>query len=164
MATVQLEDIEEKVSSTETIRKALEEIQATNPDGLLKAEDVVDKAAHPDHPMHQYFEWDDSEAAVQYRLMQARVLIRKIRVSNVEQDGPPVPKYLSLRSDRAKPGGGYRQTSEVVNNKELLAQLEETAKRDIDGLLARYEMLKDLVARVRRAAGIPPKDKKKARK
>ena len=65
-----------------------------------------------------------------------------------------VPKYVSLGTDRKKPGGGYRETSQVLSNKELMFQLEETAKKDIDGVLRRYEMLKGLVARVRKAAGI----------
>ncbi len=161
MATIELKELE-KESAAEVARKALASIQSKNEEGLLKAEDVVQTARHPDHPLHKYFEWDDSEAAEQWRLAQARGLIRKVLVvgPNGDEDGQPIPKYVSLQSDRKKKGGGYRQTNQVVNNKQLLAELEETAKKDIEGVLARYEMLKGLVAKVRAAAGIKPKKKK----
>jgi hypothetical protein len=158
--TVELKELE-KVSATEAARKALAAIQQENKEGLLRAEDVVDTARHPDHPLHRYFDWDDSTAAEQWRLMQARQLIRKVIVVGPVDDGKTqIPKYVSLQSDRKKPGGGYRQTNEVINSKELLSELEETAKRDIDGVLSRYNMLKDLCEKVRKAAGIEPKRKR----
>ena len=151
----------EKVNAAEVARKELEKIQGENEDGLLRAEDVVETARHPDNPLHTYFTWDDSAAADQWRLMQARQLIRKVIVTGPGDDDTPLPKYVSLRSDRMKPGGGYRSTNEVVNNKDLLAELEDTAKRDIDGVLQRYEVLKKLVERVRKAAGIKNGKEKK---
>jgi hypothetical protein len=161
---IELKELE-KVSAAEAARKALAEIQEQNEEGLLRAEDVVDSARHPDHALHRFFVWDNDVAGEQYRLMQARALIRKVLVvgPNGDEDGAPVPGYVSLKTDRKKKGGGYRKTSEVVNNKQLLAELEETAKRDIEGVLKRYEMLKALVAKVRAAAGIDAKKKKHAR-
>lgn len=160
--TVELKELE-KTSSEELARKALAKIQEENDEKLLKAEDVVNAARHPDHVLHRFFEWSDDAAAEQWRLMQARQLIRKVMVVGPSEDDNdrPVPKYVSLKSDRAKPGGGYRQTSEVIHSKELLAELEETAKRDLDGVLSRYNMLTDLCQKVRQAAGISPKPKKK---
>ena len=160
---IELKD-REHVSTAEIARKALAEIKSKNPDKLLVAEDVVEKAAHPDHPLHSFFEWDDTEAAHQWRISQARALIRKIVVSGPDDGGQIVPKYVSLGPDRKRKGGGYRETREVVNNKELLKQLEDTCKSDIDGVLARYEMLKDLCSKVRRAAGIPNTNGQKRRR
>ncbi len=74
-----------------------------------------------------------------------------------DKEEAKLPKYVSLQSDRRKPGGGYRETRSVLNSKEMLAELEETARKDIDGVLRRFEMLKSLVARVRKAAGIRKK-------
>lgn len=155
---IDLQEVE-KISATEAARKALAQIKTSNPEGLLTAEDVVTTAAHPDHPLHKFFEWDETEAAHKYRLMQARALIRKVTVIAPDDDEKPMPKYVSLRKDRAREHGGYRETKEVVNSRELLTQLEETAKADIDGTLRRYEMLKTLCAKVRKAAGIKPKKK-----
>lgn len=144
-----------KVRDERAIRKALLEVKNAHPERLLTAEATVEAAKDDESPLHSQFVWDDTEAAHNYRLAQARALIRRIIVTMPDDaTETAVPKYVSLSSDRKKPGGGYRETSEVLNNEELLAELEQTAKRDIDGLLRRYEMLKDLCARVRKAAGI----------
>jgi hypothetical protein len=133
----------------------IENIETGDLEEVIKAEAVVSKAAAEDSAMHGYFEWDDTLAGHQYRLGQARALIRKmVVIMPDDQSEAMLPKYVSLRPDRKKPGGGYRETARVLNNKELLAELEETAKRDLDGILRRYEMLRDLCQRVRKAAGI----------
>lgn len=41
---------------------------------------VVDAATPEDHPLHKYFEWDDEKASRGYRLVQARSLIRSVRI------------------------------------------------------------------------------------
>jgi hypothetical protein len=41
---------------------------------------VVEAARDPNSPLHSAFTWDDAEAAEQYRLAQARVLLRRVRV------------------------------------------------------------------------------------
>ncbi len=159
---VDLKEVE-RVSNVEIARKALAEIKAAHAEKLLTAEDVVSTASDPDHPLHKYFEWQNVEAAHQYRLAQARGLIRKVLVIGPDNgDETPVPKYVSLRKDRNRKGGGYRETRDCLNSKQLLAELEETAKADIEGVLQRYQMLKALCERVRKAAGI--KERKEKRK
>ena len=62
----------------------------------LLPEDVVAAAADPKHVLHDYFEWDDSEAARLYRLDQARALIREVKVTIVTNDLKIVcPVYVS---------------------------------------------------------------------
>lgn len=48
--------------------------------GILTPDAVVEAASDPGSPLHDYFEWDDTEAARKYRLDQARTLIRVVRV------------------------------------------------------------------------------------
>ena len=123
-------------------------------------EEIVSVASHPDHPLHAEFLWDDEKAGHQYRLMQARQLIRLVEIVVPDSDNEkPVPKYVSLASDRKRKGGGYRETRDVVKSKRMLAELEETCKRDVDGVLARYEILKELCDKVRAAAGIKSRRK-----
>lgn len=125
---------------------------------VIKAEVVVERARDEGSPLHSYFEWDDSVAGHQYRIVQARSLIRTLTVTMPDDEAEAqLPKYVSLKRDRKNKGGGYRETAQVLNNRELLDELERTAKADIEGVLRRYEMLKDLVGRVRRAAGIGAK-------
>lgn len=58
---------------------------------------VVERAAPPRNPLHGYFEWDDSVAAEQYRLWQARQLIAKVYI--VPSDAPasePVRAFVNV--------------------------------------------------------------------
>ena len=149
-----LDDPKLKAKDRKAIREALITVQRDNADGLLVAEEVVEAAKDEDSPLHECFTWDDTEAAKQYRLVQAR---RLISCDVIWPDGDkekPAPRWVSLTDDRKRPGGGYRETKQVIDSKELLEQLEATAKRDRDGVLKRYEMLKSFCAKVRRAAGI----------
>lgn len=158
--SIELAEPKLKIRDERAIRMALQEIKQEHPDKLLTAEATLQAAKDEESPLHSQFEWDDSLAGHHYRIAQARALIRRIEVTMPDDETESrVQKYVSLRSDRKKPGGGYRETSEVLSNEKLLTELEETAKKDIDGVLHRYEMLKELCARVRAAAKIPNKSK-----
>lgn len=60
----------------------LEKIRLQN-GGVLTPDAVVKDAKNRNSPLHEHFEWDDTKAAYQYRLDQARELIRKVRVEVV---------------------------------------------------------------------------------
>ena len=156
-----LQEPELKLRDEMAIRTELTRIKSRNANKLLVAEDVVEAARNPKNPLHGEFEWDTDKAAMQYRLSQARAIIRHITVMPEGETESKIPKYISLRSDRKKPGGGYRETSEVIRSKDLMAEMEDTAKKDLDGVLRRFEMLKGFCERVRAAAGIDDNGKSK---
>jgi hypothetical protein len=56
--------------------------------GRLDPADVVADARDPTSPMHSFFEWEDGEAAIQYRLGQARLLIRRVKIQVTVRDIP----------------------------------------------------------------------------
>jgi len=64
----------------------LQRIQNTY--GSITPEVLVDEAKNEDSPLHPMFEWDDSRAAENYRLQQARTLLNNIRVTIIT-DGEP---------------------------------------------------------------------------
>lgn len=66
-----------KDSDAKAIAKVL---QKKFPNGTLTAKEVLEFARPKSSPIHKYFNWDDSEAAEKYRLMQARQLITCIVV------------------------------------------------------------------------------------
>lgn len=69
--------------------------------GELTPERVVDAAADEKNPLHGYFTWDDDEAAHQYRLWEARRLIRSVKVVvEVEDRTIQVPKYVHDTRER----------------------------------------------------------------
>ena len=72
---------EDEVEITdESVTEALERIAKDDTDGLVQPAAVVDQARDPKSPLHRYFEWDDNEAAEQYRLYQARNLIARVKI------------------------------------------------------------------------------------
>lgn len=123
------------------IEKALRAIAAKH--GVLRAEDVVDEAKSPKHPLHGRFTWDNSEAAHQYRLMEARQLIR-VCVEVIGDGIEPSPVFVSLSSDRLKDGGGYRVTSDVMGDAALREQLLKDALFELNQFQKKYRQLRQL--------------------
>lgn len=130
--------------ATESIISELRTIAAKN-DGLLKPEYVVESARPVNSPLHTRFTWDDTEAANQYRLQQARQLIRTT-IQYIEVDGKDQSfrVFCSLTLDRENDGGGYRETVAVLSNRQYKAQLLSDAQDDMRRFEERYSRLKEL--------------------
>lgn len=135
--------------------QALSALALADPEHLLKPAAVVEVAANPASPLHPYFQWDDAKAGYAYRLAQARTLIRTVYVLNPEALKPtPTIAYVSLATDRTKPGGGYRAVPEVLASATLRASLLQTAQKELEAWMCRHAMLTELVEAVARAAQI----------
>ena len=113
-------------------RKLLTKMARQN-GGVLKVEDVLQEAQDEGSILHRYFEWDDTEAAVQYRKQQARALIARCKITLIETEPIHIRAFVSLPTDR-EAGGGYRLTSEVVSDAALKAELI----RDIQLTIVRW--------------------------
>jgi len=94
----------------------------------IQASEVVEMAFDPDCPLHSYFEWDDGAAAHQYRLSQARQLIRSITITTNHAPDVPIRLMVSVPEDRGV--NGYQLLTEAMKNpaarESLLAEI--TAK------------------------------------
>ena len=94
-------------------------------DGNLAPDDVVEEAKARKHPLHNLFEWDDTVAGHQFRLSQARALIRSVRFEvTVEVMPIRVPEYVRNPSKSNKEQG-YIPLSLVQRDKEMAADLIE---------------------------------------
>ena len=113
-------------------RKLLTKMARQN-GGVLKVEDVLEEARDEGSPLHKHFEWDDSEAAEQYRKQQARSLIQRCKVVLIDTQPIEIRAFVSLPTDRES-GGGYRLTSDVVSDERLKAEL----MRDLQLTIARW--------------------------
>jgi hypothetical protein len=111
---------------------------------ILKPEDVVEFAANPKTALHKKFTWDDREAARQYRLWQAREIIR-ISVNVLPQNNKPFKAYVSIKEDRKNPGGGYRSMIEVMNDTELRKKLLGQAFADMKNFQSKYQEIEELI-------------------
>lgn len=73
-------------------------------DGTITAPAVVDEARPNDAVLHPAFTWDDPEAAEKYRLIEARTLIKRVRVICPEPvQEPVVQARVSLPSMPIEP-------------------------------------------------------------
>lgn len=81
----------------------LVEIEKTN--GTLAAQEVVNHARDPASPLHEYFEWDPSKAHAEYLILQARALIRIVKIEvTVEERTIKAPKYVKDPRQGLNPG------------------------------------------------------------
>jgi len=110
--------------------------------GVIDPVDVVEYARNPETELHRHFEWDDSAAAEEYRLWQARHIIARVTVIPSEDIGP-VRAYVSLVSDRVK-GGGYRAIENVFRNPRMREELLDRAMAEAEAWHKRYEQLTEL--------------------
>jgi len=90
-----------------------EELESLVVDGSLEPERVVDAARNPNSSMHGQFNWDDTDAAHQYRISQARALIKRVKVNVIRADDTVVRVSSYIRSAS---GAGYESTQQVAVN------------------------------------------------
>ncbi len=98
---------------------------------------IVDAARDPKSPLHRFFDWDDSSAAEKYRRSQAGELIRRVQVY-ITKDGltQPIRVYASVLENDIRQ---YQELTEVMANKVTAAEFMAALKRDLEGVVRRYE-------------------------
>lgn len=112
--------------------------------GLLRPEDVVEAARPAASPLHHRFEWDDTEAARQYRLVQAEQLIR-VSVIVVGAETPLQTRcFVSLTTDR--PHGIYREVISVMQDPDQRSQLLMDAYSEMTRFQKKFAGLQELGA------------------
>jgi hypothetical protein len=113
--------------------------------GVLRPEDVVEFARDERTALHADFQWDDTEAAQQFRLWQARQVIRlTITIVDSPAGKQSIPMYVSLVTDRQKPGGGYRPLVDVMSADDLRDELLRQALGELKTVRKKYQQLQEL--------------------
>lgn len=110
--------------------------------GKLFPHDVVNAARNPNSVLHGCFEWDDSVAAEEYRLHQARKLIR-VQTTMLPHHAKPVHAFVSLTTDRAE-DGGYLPIQSILSNENLLIQMKADAARELEIFTRKFHSIDDL--------------------
>jgi len=118
--------------------------------GSISADDVLEAAKPKDSVLHDYFEWDNSEAAHQYRLVQAREIIRSIvvKIEKSPDENITTRAFVSLKQPLAEdkePVGAYMPLSVVVQDTDLRRQLIRQALHEIDIFQRKYAALEEIV-------------------
>jgi hypothetical protein len=125
--------------------------------GELTPADVVADARNPNSPLHPHFEWDDSLAAEQHRLSQARRLIRAVVAVYKEQD-EPVTKTRAFIHVPAPETPHYRETRDALSAPDTRELVLKRALVELHGWKRRYADLiefADLLEAIERIGNKP---------
>lgn len=133
---------------------AIEVIRKRNK-GAATAEAIVAAAASKRNPLHPEFTWDDSEAAHQHRLDQARRLLGHLVVvrSEIATDRPQrvyeVTRLPQVEGQGPRARHAYRSLDDIMADANLRAELLGRALRELISIRNRFRDLQELAVVLR---------------
>ena len=127
--------------------KAYEAMEAVREKNNGLTDDALVAAAKPkSHVLHNFFQWSDDKAAVEYRRIQARQLMRSFEVVYAEMPQTKVRAYQV--QTKARPGEEkrtvYSTTEEVMNDPESRDRLIASAIKAAMEFRNRFKHLHEL--------------------
>lgn len=139
----------------------LEKIRKEN-GGLLSPEKVVERAKNPKSVLHSWFCWDDTKAANEYRIYQARNLIRQITVEVESQTGEKIEVrgYVSLLDNRDK-NLGYMDVTSVMSDDEMRLKYIISVQNEFEAIKNKLQKISVIAYK---KADVVSKEIEKARK
>lgn len=123
----------------EAIRSRLEQIAEDN-GGRITPDAVVRDAEDASSPLHNQFEWDDTEAAKKWRLEQARQLIRSVKV-DIQTEEKVVSTVRYVRDPSAGDSQGYIETARLRDDRTLAVEALQSEIRAANAMVARARSL-----------------------
>lgn len=110
--------------------------------GVLKPEHVVEYAKNESTALHHQFTWDDTVAGHQWRLQQARMLIRAC-VTIIRNDEKEIETRAWVNVVTAS-GRGYASVVKVLSEDDLRKQMVDNAYRELSTFRKKYSNLNEL--------------------
>lgn len=114
---------------------------------------VLELAKDPNHPLHNFFEWDNETASNKYRLIQARELINSIIIEVINEQKNQKHKVraffsVSKNSDSEMVMNGNQHTDnyfvsieDVESNDDLMRYEKLKAKSELKAFQMKYSFL-----------------------
>jgi hypothetical protein len=124
-------------------KKQKQEIESLQKNGIVYPADIIEFAKDPETALHNRFDWDDTEAAQKWRLVQARNIIR-VYVKVHKSTHITTRAFVSLSTDR-KNGGGYTAMAQVLSREDKHKQMLADALAELVIVRQKYAQLKELV-------------------
>lgn len=106
--------------------------------GGLTAKRLLDASRPEDAPLHDEFEWNDSEAAEKYREQQARHIINSLTI--VVEEKPVTRAFVNIRVA----GPAYESINVIVQQQDKYAALLDQCKKELQAFLKKYNSIKEL--------------------
>lgn len=127
----------------ETIGNELDRI--LNENGSLTPEIVLGESRSKKALFHGYFTWDDSIAANEHRLHQARNLISSVQVIE-DENSKPVQAFINITisDDDGQPERVYLPAKEVSSNLQLREQHLTHLKNRLKNMRIEYAAFSEL--------------------
>lgn len=122
------------------VMKRLQQISGDT--GSLTPEAVVDDARDPESVLHPCFEWDDTKAAHQHRLNQARGLIRIRMTTTVDEVEVSAPSYVRT-PDAHQKDQGYTSVLKLRDDTE---SARAALRTEIGRVVSALERARDIAA------------------
>lgn len=110
--------------------------------GTLNPFDIVKEAKNLKSPLHDWFDWDDTEAGEKWRVHQARILFGQIKIKiNTNLSEREYRKYLNvtITDDDGETHRVYMKIEEILNDEELKKQIVAKAFREVEYWKQQYE-------------------------
>lgn len=126
--------------AAQIVGEELEQIEKED-GGRITPVAVVERAKSSNSVLHSFFEWDDSKAAEQHRLWQARSLIGAVVVrSYKDQETKPVRAFVNVSGEE---GREYLGIVSVMSDDEKRAAMLRDAKEELEEWRERYRGLQE---------------------
>lgn len=119
----------------------------------VTAKDLLDASRDENAPLHSCFEWDNSIAAEQYRIEQARKIIGGITIQYINDDKPSTPMrlFINVEPQAPKRQGAFASLDIVLKNPTYREQALNNALielRSFQRKYAAYEELTDVFSAI----------------
>lgn len=108
--------------------------------GALTAQNLVNANRPEEAPLHEAFEWNDTEAAENWRVHQARHIINSIVLVTEEQEAEPVRFFFKIEPKEAN----YESMPVIIRNEDKYANLLKIALRELEAFQRKYSQLEEL--------------------
>lgn len=126
-----------KEKDTKVIAEIIVDIEKKK--GIIKPVDLIGEAEGENSLIHHLFEWDDTEAAREYRLHQARNIINHIEIEvrserNVEEKSDIViHQQKAFHNVINGDERGYVSTVAIVKDEDLVKQVVKRLIKQLEG-------------------------------
>ena len=105
------------------------------------ARQLVARSRAKGSPTHHLFEWDDTKAAEEYRIGQARAIIASISFTFESKPESPVRAFPVVTYDGKR---SYESMPKVLSNKEATENLIAQARQEVLNWEKRWEHLRNV--------------------
>lgn len=133
----------------EKVRTVFLELSEKSKDGGVTPQMLVKASKRQDSLLHDQFEWDDQKAGNQYRVWQARQLLRSM---TVEVEDGRVSEYenvvFKVNSHREQK---YFHIDQIMENKSLKGAVVKQVQRDLKAMLDKYERYEKIYSALKKA-------------